>query len=442
VVDKLQQTPGEYREACDRHSSHYAAYLQEREPRLRGSEQREALAEIAAEIDNVRAAWRWSVAHGKTGEMARSLEGLYLFYYERGWVQEGEEVFREALDVLRSEAAADERVVGRLLARQGRFAYRQGRYREARRFLQESLELLARLEAEGQPVVRRERAFSLFSLSVILRGDGAYGEAQRLGEESLEIYRQSGDRLGTAMALKQLGIISGSLGRYREAQEQLQEALALYQEIGDPYGIANTLNDLGVVAVWLDQRGEAKRLYQECLVIRRQLGDLWGIGTSLNNLGYLAYLDKAYAEAERLLGQSLVIQREIGDRYHIANCLNNLGAAVCAMGECQRAGPTFYEALRSAAEIGAEPLVLEVLAGIATLMAEGEREDVARAARLFAFVHDHPASDEPTKGRAVRGLAEVASHLPPQTLAAAQERGAGGELGGIVAEVLALSDWS
>jgi len=436
VMEKQLDTPPEHQEAHDRHSRCYAHYLQERESRLRGSEQYEALAEIAAEIDNVREAWQWAVAHKLMAEIGQALESLYFFYFERGWVQEGEAAFRDAVANWCSTVTADELVIGRLLARQGRFTYRLGHHREAKDLLHKSLDIFSRLETEEPLAVLREKAFSLFSMSVILRGEGAYGEAQRLCEESLAIYQQVGDLLGMAMALKQLGIIGGSLGRYQDAQERLQQALALYHEIGDAYGIANTLNDLGVVAVWLDQQDEAQRLYQECLALRQQLGDLWGIGTSLNNLGYLAYLGKAYAEAEHLLDQSLVIQRQIGDRYHIANCLNNLGCAASALGEIQKAILTFFEALSLAAEIGADPLVLEVLVGIATSMAKGVEKGGVQAAGLLAFACHHPASDEPTKARAQHGLAEVEVDLPPEMLAEAHTWASGRDLRAVVADVL------
>jgi hypothetical protein len=132
----------------------------------------------------------------------------------------------------------------------------------------------------------------------------------------------------------------------------------------------------------------------------------------------------------------LVIQRQIGDRYHISNCLNNLGGAVCALGEYERAGSCFYEALQLAAEIGADPLALEILTGVASLAAKDQRQDATRAARLFAFVHHHPASDGPTKGRAERGLTEVASHLPPESLTEAREWAADQKLATVLAEVL------
>jgi predicted ATPase/DNA-binding SARP family transcriptional activator len=434
AADKLREMGAE-QEARETHGSYYSSFLQQQESRLRGAEQQDAADEIAAEIDNVRAAWRWSTEQCRATEIAQSLESLHLFYYARGWVQEGQEAFQRALACMEAGASrlADEDgwISGRLMARLARFSHRLGRHPEAHDLLQKALALYDRFP--DRPEARGEVAFALFSMSVVLRGDGQYEEAQRLCQESLEIYQGIDDHPGVAMALKHLGIIQGALGQFEQAQQRLHGALRLYQDSGDSYGTANTLNDLGIVAAGMDQYVPAKRYYQECLAIRREIEDLWGIGTALNNLGYLAYLDGEYAEAKGFLTESLAIQLEIGDRYHIANCLNNLGAAACALGEYDEAADHLYEALRSAHQIDANPLVLEILAEIGALWVASAPQDRERAIELLAFVLHHPLTDRWTADRAKRRLAQLAPDL--DTLAAAQERGKQGDLDAIVAEV-------
>jgi tetratricopeptide (TPR) repeat protein len=356
------------------------------------------------------------------------------------------------------------------LARTGRFAYRLGMHREAGELLRKSLMVLGEaevaggpsrtggspgrgdaltmgqeqvpveIEADGAVDTRRDQAFSLFSLSVVLRGDGEYEEARRLCRKSYDLYKVGDDRPGMAMSLKLLGIISGSLETFVEAQRQLQEALELYHDIGDPYGIANTLNDMGVVAAGLDQYSAAKKFHQECLAMRRQIGDLWGIGASLNNLGYLAFLAQEYAAAKEYLVEGLYIQREIGDQYHIANCLNNLGASACALGEHDQAASYLHEALQIAFEIGASPLVLEVLAEIGALLAASEERDEEQAAKLLTFVLNHSLADRWTRDRTERRLAQLAPDLPLDALAAAKAKGQAGELEGVVVDVLSHRD--
>jgi predicted ATPase/DNA-binding SARP family transcriptional activator len=190
AAEKLQQKPKESEAARDRHGSHYAAFLQAQEPHLRRARRSEALAEIGADVDNLRAAWQRAVARGRATEIGQSLESLHLFYFAQGWFREGEEAFREAASGLKSRAnSKDERgpsssredrlVLGQVLVRQGLFSSRLGLYREARECLQESLVVLQQLEAEGHPSARRESAFTLYHLGEVAWRDGEYQEAKR-----------------------------------------------------------------------------------------------------------------------------------------------------------------------------------------------------------------------------------------------------------------------
>jgi tetratricopeptide (TPR) repeat protein len=463
AMQKLDDNHDAARTTRRAHAQHYAAFLEACEQDLRGARQQQSVSAITADLENVRTAWRWSVSHRQVEQIGQSLESLHLFYYARGWAQEGYRALSQALDALeysgtrdaapldRARDRAHTVVVGRLLARKGRFAYRLGLHQEARELLSASLTIWSTLEESQSQVsedaqtgrdldVRQETAFSLFCLSAVARSEGKHGEAEQLCEQSHDLYRQCQDQLGVAMALRHLGIISGSTGAFLKAQSQLQEALTLYQKIGNPYGIARTLNDLGIVAAELDQYDAAKRYHQECLVLRRQINDPWGIGTSLNNLGYLAYLATEYASAREYLQESLAIQREIGDRFQIANCLSNLGAAEMALGEAEEAARHLHEGLGMASESGAGPLAMEILGEIGALIgsvgAAGKRD----AARLLAFVANHALAGRWVREQAKSMAATVTGALPEEGLRTAKEKGAAGELESIVSDVLERRD--
>src|SRR5439155_3866254 len=56
-----QASPDGAAEARDRHSAYYTRFLADRNAAMNNGEQLRAVAEIAAEIDNLRAAWQWAV---------------------------------------------------------------------------------------------------------------------------------------------------------------------------------------------------------------------------------------------------------------------------------------------------------------------------------------------------------------------------------------------
>lgn len=442
--EKLNERVEMSQDSRNRHSAYYANYIEEREQELRTGGQSQAVSEILAEIDNVRAFWRWAIDQNKIADIGKSLEGLHLFYFNLDWVQEGREIFHEASTRLRAILDANlgtdlfvSFVYARVLIRQARFTYRLGDHREARELLHRGLSILEQIADQGTLDTQGEKAAALFYLSVIMRGDGEYEEAERLCRESLEYYEKRQDPSWIATNRNHLGIIAGSQGEYETARKWLQSALELYRASGDTYGVADTLNDLGNVAIGLGDLTEAKRLNQECLSIRQKTNHLWGIGTSLNNLGYIALLQNEYEEARQFIERSLVIQRDIGDLYQIANSLSNLGQIVFALHDHQAARKHFYEALGYATKVGAHPLLLEIVAGIAMLYAVEEPTDFNKAATLLEFVRQHPACDQMTRDRASLELDNLARKLSAGEMRTAEELGRALDLESLVREMSA-----
>jgi predicted ATPase len=434
VFEKLSSQPESMHQVQDRHCSYYTDYLKNRELQLRGENQPLILAEIAADIDNIRAAWKRAVAQAKVAELGAALESLHLFYFGRSWYHEADQAFDAAVKSIKAQLVDDlpstEAVMltlSRLLSRQGRFAYRLGREQSASDLLNESLEILHNL-----PNGDEEAAFPLYHLSELARGDGDYLEAERLCQESLDLYRQFEDICGMARAYNHLGILAGMQGKFAQAEGLLQQALDLYRDSGDLYGIANVLNDLGIISDGMGKGETAWQLYKQGLAIRRKINQPTGIGASLNNMGYYAYLHGDYQAARQLLEESLIIQRDVGDRFHIALCLNNLGSVMGALNQKNISRQHYAEALQLALKIDVVPLALEVLAGLAKQLIHGDQAEQEQAAELLAFVHNHPASDKPTRDLAEEGLQTLADNLAPNVLSEARSRGSASELDAIL----------
>jgi hypothetical protein len=145
----------------------------------------------------------------------------------------------------------------------------------------------------------------------------------------------------------------------------------------------------------------------------------------------VAFAQGEHAEAKRLHEESLALSREIGNKRGIAISLNHLSRVSCALGAYDAAWQSFNEALKAAMEIGAVSLALDVLIGLAELTARSG--DQVRAVEMLVLPLRHPAGEQRTKDRAGRLLTELASQLPIDVVAAAQERGQARTLASIVA---------
>ena len=59
--------------------------------------QRRALAEITADIDNIRLSWGRAAGRGDLETLEKSRKSLWAYYLIRGWYQEGDEAFQKAV---------------------------------------------------------------------------------------------------------------------------------------------------------------------------------------------------------------------------------------------------------------------------------------------------------------------------------------------------------
>lgn len=458
AYEKLQALPSSI-QAHDIHAGYYAAFVQQREDRLRGHDQLNAIAEIGAEIDNVREAWRWAVAHRYVEEINAFSEGLWFFYEIRGLTQEGFEAFGRAITAVNSDIGADEALdreqalaLGKVLARRAAFCTRLGRNTEGRDMLERSISVLSRFGA------RREVAFALNMLGTVARlqsqytqarallgeslllfreaGDrwgiayslsdlgnvayllGEFEEAMRLHEESLQVSRQTGDRRAMIFCLSDMSSVAISLGKYRAAERFCQEVLSLSQQIGHRWGRATSLYQMGAIALYSGDLSQGKTFLEESLSAFREMGDLQHASIPLERLGYLAYLQEDYPLAQRLLQETLAQCDETGYRRGRAAALNTLGmllmSGVNEIGQAEgkltaprsaqsaeeKGQHYLREALTTALEIQAWPLVLDIL--VSMIEAQAAHLTLEETYEILPIICEHPASDKRTKDRAKR----------------------------------------
>jgi hypothetical protein len=115
-----------------------------------------------------------------------------------------------------------------------------------------------------------------------------------------------------------------------------------------------------------------------------------------------------------------------------------LGFTAYALSDDGAAARYFDEALRVAAEIGATPLALEVLIGVARLRARAGQPE--QAAELLGLALRHPASNSDVAIQAKLFGDELAAALAPALLEAAIERGATLALDPIIAAITSQAE--
>jgi len=469
----------------DRHSYYYAAFLSEREPRLKGHGQVEALGSILAEMGNIRATWDWAVERGNVEVLDKCVDSLYWVGYRRGWQHEVMQSLSSAVTRLRDRVRLSEPtestppaekaalLLGRILCRQAHLTlFIEGSGEQAVALCEESLALLQALA----PSVRQEKArtfakvqlgwslegrdssrargllqealvqatemgddwnrgLALFFLSGRAPGSGRYSEAEGYLRQAIALFDRLGDQYMKAWCLRRLlEFVLWATGEYDEAESLAQEELQIRRELGDPQGLDSALSALGEVEVALGKYEAARQHFRDALALGEEYGNVLIRYQFLSGMGTLATAHGAYAEAAELLEDAAASAYEVGDLAWALRALVKLGHAASALGETQRAAACFGQALGEAMEAGFIPLALGALVGLASLSAqEGELQ---RGAELISLALQHPATYHLDRVRAQERLAQLESELSPEMLAAATAQGQARELEATVAELL------
>ncbi|HEX2190161.1 MAG TPA: diguanylate cyclase [Longimicrobiaceae bacterium] len=433
AAERLRGEEEEWRTAHERRAVYFADFLRARTPELCGARQLSVQEEIADEIENLREGWRWVVAHAREEELRAYAASLFHFFNVRGWYHEGEEAFGGAA----ASFAASPPLQGYLLARQGFFSSRLGRYERARELHRRSLGLL------GNPRANPEAAFVFWNLGCVALKQGHYDTARRYFRRSLAVYRVQGERHGAALCFNELGALSFAVGNVDEAEGYFRRSMQIRKELGDVLGTAQSLNNMGLVSDARGAREAALSYFRQSLAVSREMNDRRSTAQALHNLGVFMRRDPGAGEeglrdAQGLIKESLQLFEDIGAREQVALAQYNLGDVLYALGNYRLSMHHFQRGLGIASEIEAAPLVLALVMGIATLLEAGGERDYPLELLLIAGQHSALSSE--VRVRVEAGIARLRAGMSPEAAADAAIRARTRSLNSVVQELAAGRD--
>ncbi|NDJ52033.1 MAG: tetratricopeptide repeat protein [Chloroflexi bacterium] len=227
-------------------------------------------------------------------------------------------------------------------------------------------------------------------LGVIAHHRGESLVAKDFYELSLQLRRETNDLVGVATALSSLGIVARDLQDNQQAEAYYREALATSELVGDRIGIGRTLTNLGALKKAMGLNQESLAMQTEALKIKREVGDRYGEAITLNNLGLLSYDMGDPASGDRYLDEALAVNKAVGNRYGVMESFANRGH-VAAHREDYGDALRFYSgAIELALELNIVPFQLEVIGGVARMVA---RYRPHASAAWIVYLEKHPAAD-------------------------------------------------
>ena len=208
----------------------------------------------------------------------------------------------------------EDRFHGPIKAKLGVIYFNLGDYLESKKNLEESLEILNRLD-KNSPANRFRIANVLTHLGIVHRKLGNYIKARDLLEGGLKGYRTYSPQRYTeiSQSLRYLGMVLKSLGNYEKAQELFEESLSFYTThlSKKQPGYVWSLGSLGVIYRKLGNYVKARDLLTQSLEIyQKDFPDNHaGLAWTLTHLGRVYINLGCYEKAKELLEKSLHIYK-------------------------------------------------------------------------------------------------------------------------------------
>jgi predicted ATPase/DNA-binding CsgD family transcriptional regulator len=398
------ETSGEREAALQAHSAYYADFLGQRWQPLRSDQQRRALDEIDAEIDNIRLAWQTLCQRKDSAALYRAAKGLWLAYDLRCRFQEMVSLFGQAVAALRPAAGRPEidPVLGLLLVLYAWPHVGIGQPEEGLRLVKEGLALL---EAGDNT---EDVLLGLLALQLITEYQHLPVASWRASKRAIALARASGHGWVLARALYPMVNLTiwyseeaeVSPARRMEilaaAKKSGEEALRLAEECGD-YWLQASVSGFLLASIYrvLKNYTEALRWHHRALELFELVGQSWGIGAIYRLTALIWLRMKDYPAALRDYQASLSIFAENGQTHELLSVISYIGEVFIHQSR-----------LREAVE-------------------------------LLAFVAHHPGSLSVVREHSLEVLAELETKVPPEQYQAALEKGRATTLETLVAEVLA-----
>jgi predicted ATPase/class 3 adenylate cyclase len=225
AAERLDEQPELSAAARRAHAAYFADFAQRQWRHLTGQRREPALAAMAADIDNLRLAWRHWVVERDLEQLNKLVDSLWLLYDARGWYHDTIQLTNDLLDILSSSPATVERATQELTLRTSlarALMATKGYSPEVERAYARALEPL-----EGQelpqlfPVLR--------SLASFYVAQSEFGKAARVGREILRLAAQQDDTGMRVDGHLVVGVCLGSLGELHGGLEHLDKAIAHFK---------------------------------------------------------------------------------------------------------------------------------------------------------------------------------------------------------------------
>jgi predicted ATPase/DNA-binding XRE family transcriptional regulator len=287
-AQELLEENEETEETRRRHAGYYLSLAERAGPGLKGPDQVPWLRRLETELDNLRAAIRWSIDCGEVEAVARMAFSSWLFLWLHGHLDEG------------------------------------------RRWMERAL-------ARVPDMTDSTRARLLLVAGTLAQGRGDWEPAQLYLEESLALFRGLGDEEGVAYALAAMGLVDLGLKRNERGLALVEESIDRFLEIGQRWAASPMLSFAAAASLSRGDIPRARQLAEKGLSLAREVGARDALYLTLQALATVTRAEGDHERAARLFGEGLTLSAEVEDHSSLAYYLQGLAAIAASEDRLERA---------------------------------------------------------------------------------------------------------
>jgi predicted ATPase/DNA-binding CsgD family transcriptional regulator len=292
---------GEFEEASRRHARWVLDLAERAGAELFGWATRRGLAWFDADLENLRAALRWSIDHGEGETAQRLIFETNWYWYVTGQAGEG------AMWAERALACGTSSPLVKVLAliSFGWLANEHGDAAKALPVIREALALLQEMDHPGF------LAQATTALGLIMLRQGELAQAQAAFAESLALHESLDEAIWIPYLQKNLGLVAYLQGDSNSAAVWLNEALARFKAMNNDFGSAVTLINLARLALRRGDLPYTAQLYAESLSLRWADGDKISVISCLRGLAHTAVRARQWETGVRLFAAAETLRQAI-----------------------------------------------------------------------------------------------------------------------------------
>lgn len=273
------------------HATYFAHFLSQREKDLKGHNQKIALAEIAADLDNIRTAWMWAIQANRNDQINQMMMGLQLFLCMRDSITEYIQLTRIALKHFQSflDRSDPTLLMILLVPRINYFISFSPDELESKQASYERLQQTIQvLEQQSQQTLV---ALGLKSLGHFHEGYSEFEDAIDHYEQSLALFDQVDEHFYMSWLLQRLGVCYRAIGDWEQGYECTQRCLQLSQEIGNIFHGSRALTNLGIHELYrVGNLSHAHYYFEQAASQQRSMESVMGVALASMEIGILAFL--------------------------------------------------------------------------------------------------------------------------------------------------------